>query len=168
MGEPSFKKIAQLSRESATIAKQNEEMHKVAMEEVRLKAQYLEIERMKFEADKHADIKHDLKQCIDFAINSLPWWRRSPRTVVDRATEFLLMLKRETAKHVAMDVLAQKIQTESLEQFTADTEKVLDEVIGTVNTVSTDDKGNTAIHATVNGLDIHATMDREGAEMEIK
>jgi hypothetical protein len=142
MNQPSFKKIAQLSRESATIAKQNEEMHKVAMEEVRLKAQYLEIERMKFEADKHADIKHDLKQCIDFAINSLPWWRRSPRTVVDRATEFLLMLKRETAKHVAMDVLASKIREENkpIEQIKADTEKVLDGIMA----------------------------DRETAEMEIK
>lgn len=168
MNQPSFKKISQMTRDTAEIAKQNQEIADNVLKELQLKAQYLEIERMKFEADKHADIKHDLKQCIDFAINSLPWWRRSPRTVVDRATEFLLMLKLETAKHVAMDVLAQKIQTESLEQFTADTEKVLDEVIGTVNTVSTDDKGNTAIHATVNGLDIHATMDREGAEMEIK
>lgn len=142
MGEPSFKKVAQLTRESATIARQNEEIVANQLKEIQMKAQYLEIERMKFEADKHADIKHDLKQCIDFALTSLPWWRRSPRTVVDRATEFLLIIKRETAKHVAMDVLAQKIQAENkpIEEVKADTEKVLDGIMA----------------------------DRETAEMEIK
>ena len=142
MGEPSFKKVAQLTRESATIARQNEEIVANQLKEIQMKAQYLEIERMKFEADKHADIKHDLKQCIDFALTSLPWWRRSPRTVVDRATEFLLIIKRETAKHVAMDVLASKIQAENkpIEEVKADTEKVLDGIMA----------------------------DRETAEMEIK
>ena len=119
-----------------------------------MKAQYLEIERMKFEADKHADIKHDLKQCIDFALTSLPWWRRSPRTVVDRATEFLLMLKRETAKHVAMDVLASKIREESAEKEIPTSSIELE-----AKTINIDEKGNAVIHA---------TMDREGAEMEIK
>jgi len=142
MNQPSFKKISQMTRDTAEIAKQNQEIADNVLKELQLKAQYLEIERMKFEADKHADIKHDLKQCIDFALTSLPWWRRSPRTVVDRATEFLLMLKRETAKHVAMDVLAQKIQEENkpIEQIKADTEKVLDGIMA----------------------------DRETAEMEIK
>lgn len=131
MGEPSFKKVAQLTRESATIARQNEEIVANQLKEIQMKAQYLEIERMKFEADKHADIKHDLKQCIDFALTSLPWWRRSPRTVVDRATEFLLIIKRETAKHVAMDVLASKIQAENkpIEEVKADTEKILDGIM---------------------------------------
>lgn len=131
MNQPSFKKVAQLTRDSATIAKQNEEIHKVAMEEVKLKAQYLEIERMKFEAEKHAEIRHDLKQCIDFALTSLPWWRRSPRVVVDRATEFLLILKRETAKHVAMDILAKKIHEENkpIEEVKAEAEKVLDGIL---------------------------------------
>lgn len=131
MGEPSFKKVAQLTRESATIARQNEEIVANQLKEIQLKAQYLEIERMKFEADKHADIKHDLKQCIDFALTSLPWWRRSPRAVVDRATEFLLIIKRETAKHVAMDVLAQKIREENkpIEEVKADTEKILDGIM---------------------------------------
>lgn len=165
--QKSFAELRQIAAKQTETVRQQNEILANQNREVQMKKQQLEIERMQFEAGKHAEIKHQFNQMADFAIRTLPWWNRSPKVIADRATELMLTLKREVAKHIAMDVLAQKIQTESLEKFTVDTEKVIDEVIGTVNTVSTDDKGNTAIHATVNGLDVHATMaDRETAEME--
>ena len=169
--EKSFAELRQIAAKQTETVRQQNEILANQSREVQMKKQQLEIERMQFEAGKHAEIKHQFNQMADFAIRTLPWWNRSPKVIADRATELMLTLKREVAKHVAMDVLAQKIQEENkpIEQIKADTEKVIDEVIGTVNTVSTDDKGNTAIHATVNGLDVHATMaDRETAEMEIK
>lgn len=108
-----------------------------------MKKQQLEIERMQFEAGKHAEIKHQFNQMADFAIRTLPWWNRSPKAIADRATEFLLMLKRETAKHVAMDVLASKIREEGQKDA-----EIVDKVVEKVAEVS--------------------GMDREGAEMEIK
>ena len=147
MNNPSFKKISQLTAESTKIARQNEEIAANQLRDIQMKAQYLEIERMKFEAEKHSDIRHQVNQCVDFAIRSLPWWKRSTRTVVDRASEYLLTIKHEVGKHVAMDVLTQRLENE------ADNEKIT----ATVNTVSVNQNGDT---------EIHATMDREGAELE--
>ncbi len=125
MNQPSFKKISQLTAESTKIARQNEEIAANQLRDIQMKAQYLEIERMKFEAEKHADIRHQVNQCVDFAIRSLPWWKRSTRTVVDRASEYLLTIKHEVGKHVAMDVLTQRLEDEKQAEEQAQDEKII-------------------------------------------
>lgn len=147
-----MKQIAK--NQSETIRQQNEILANQA-KDLQMKAQQLEMERMQFEVSRNADIRHQVNQCCDFAIRSLPWWNRSPKAVVDRASTLLLTIKHETAKHVAMEIMAQKIHDESMagkhDEIPVGTE------VGVVNTISTDQDGNAVIHA---------TMDREGAEME--
>lgn len=140
--QKSFAELRQIAAKQTETVRQQNEILANQNREVQMKKQQLEIERMQFEAGKHAEIKHQFNQMADFAIRTLPWWNRSPKVIADRATELMLTLKREVAKHVAMDVLAQKIQEENkpIEQIKADTEKVLDGIMA----------------------------DRETAEMEIK
>ena len=114
VGTPSFKKLSQVAaNQTVTIRQQNEILANQA-KDLQMKAQQLEMERMQFEASRNADIRHQVNQCCDFAIRSLPWWNRSPKAVVDRASTLLLTIKHETAKHVAMEIMAQKIHDESM------------------------------------------------------
>lgn len=114
VGTPSFKKLSQVAaNQTVTIRQQNEILANQA-KDLQMKAQQLEMERMQFEASRNADIRHQVNQCCDFAIRSLPWWNRSPKAVVDRASTLLLTIKHETAKHVAMEIMAQKIHEESM------------------------------------------------------
>lgn len=106
-----MKQIAK--NQSETIKQQNEILANQA-KDLQMKAQQLEMERMQFEVSRNADIRHQVNQCCDFAIRSLPWWNRSPKAVVDRASTLLLTIKHETAKHVAMEIMAQKIHEESM------------------------------------------------------
>lgn len=131
MNQPSFKKVAQLNQKTAEVAQQNDEMLKLAMQDVQLKKQHLDMERMAFEQEKYADIRHQVNQMCDFAIRTLPFWNRSPKAICNRATELLFAIKRETAKHIAMEVLSQKIQEENkpIEEVKAETEAKLDEII---------------------------------------
>jgi hypothetical protein len=120
-----MKQIAK--NQSETIRQQNEILANQT-KDLQMKAQ-------QFEASRNADIRHQVNQCVDFALKSLPWWNRSPKAVVDRASTLLLTIKHEAAKHVAMEIMAQRIQEE-----VSNEPAVVDEI----------------------------TMDREGAEMEIK
>ena len=143
VGTPSFKKMTQVAaNQTVTIRQQNEILANQA-KDLQMKAQQLEMERMQFEASRNADIRHQVNQCFDFAIRSLPWWNRSPKAVVDRASTLLLTIKHETAKHVAMEIMAQKIQEES---FQLTKEQAEDEKIVAAG--------------------IPDSMDREGAEIE--
>lgn len=155
----SFAELKKVAANQATTIRNENQILANQRQELAIKKAQLEMEVDRFEEAKNAELKHLVLQCSDFAIRTLPFWNRSPRRVVDRATEFLLMLKRETAKHVAMDVLTQKVQEEGIDKVKAETEKVLDGIIGQVETVSMDKDGKiVAIHAT--------TPDRETAEME--
>jgi hypothetical protein len=127
---PTFKKLQEIAQNQTTTIKQQDQIRSNLDKQTDMKRQQLELDIAQFEAAKHADLRHELRQCIDFAINSLPWWNRGTSKVVDRATEYLLAVRKETAKHVAMEVLAKKIQTESLEEFMAETEELLDGIIG--------------------------------------
>lgn len=153
MSEKSFSELKRIAANQTQTIRQQNEILANQNKEVMIKKQQLEMEKMQYEASKYADIRHQVNQCVDFALKSLPWWNRSPKAVVDKASEFLLTIKKETAKHVAMEMMAQRIT----EETKADTEKVLDGII--VNTVSTDTNGRTAIHATLK-------PDRENTEME--
>lgn len=130
-GSPSFNKLKEIAANQATTIKQQDQIRSNLDKQTDMKRQQLELDIAQFEAAKHADLRHELRQCIDFAINSLPWWNRGTSKVVDRATEYLLAVRKETAKHVAMDVLAQKIQEENkpIEEVKAETEKVLDGIM---------------------------------------
>lgn len=161
--EKSFAELRQIAAKQTETVRQQNEILANQNREVQMKKQQLEIERMQFEAGKHGEIKHQFNQMCDFAIRTLPFWNRSPKAICNRATELLLAIRKEVAKHIAMDVLAQKIQTENrpIEEVKAETEKVLDGIVGQVDTVSMGKDGKI--------IGIHATMaDRETAEMEIK
>ena len=153
-GSPSFNKLKEIAANQAVTIKQQDEIRNNLDKQTAMKRQQLELDYAQFEAAKHADLRHDLKQAVDFAIRTLPFWNRSPKAIVNRATEILLAIRKETAKHVAMDVLASKIRDESVGKEIPTSSIVLE-----AKTVNIDEKGNAIIHA---------TMDREGAEMEIK
>lgn len=127
----SFAELRQIAAKQTETIRQQNEILASQNRELQMKAQHLEMERMQYEASKHADIRHQVNQAADFAIRTLPFWNRGPKAIVNRATEILLAIRNETAKHVAMDVLAQKIQEENkpIEDVKAETEKVLDEII---------------------------------------
>lgn len=137
-----MKQIAK--NQSETIKQQNEILANQA-KDIQMKAQQLEMERIRFEASRNADIHHQVNQCVDFAIRSLPWWNRSVKSVVNRSTEYLFTIRKEVAKHVAMEVMAQKIHDESVQltKEQAEDEKII-------------------------AAGIPDTMDREGAELETK
>lgn len=143
----SYEKLSKIAANQTVTIRQQNEILENQRTELRNAKMGLEMERMRFDESKHAAIHHQVNQCVDFAIRSLPWWKRSTRTVVDRASEYLLTIKHEAGKHVAMDVLTQRLEDE------ADNEKI----DATVNTVSVNQNCDT---------EIHATMDREGAELE--
>ena len=130
-GSPSFNKLKEIAANQAVTIKQQDEIRNNLDKQTAMKRQQLELDYAQFEAAKHADLRHDLKQAVDFAIRTLPFWNRSPKAIVNRATEILLAIRKETAKHVAMDVLAQKIREENkpIEEVKADTEKVLDGIM---------------------------------------
>ena len=142
-GSPSFNKLKEIAANQAVTIKQQDEIRNNLDKQTAMKRQQLELDYAQFEAAKHADLRHDLKQAVDFAIRTLPFWNRSPKAIVNRATEILLAIRKETAKHVAMDVLASKIRDESQKDV-----EIVDKVIEKVAEAS--------------------GMDREGAEMEIK
>ena len=131
-----MKEIAK--NQTKTIQQQNEiiaNQHK----DLQIRKQQLEFEIAQFNESKFADIRHQVNQMVDFAIRSLPWWRRSTRTVVARATEYLLTIRSEVGKHAAMEAMAQKLvaedaaaklSPEQVAEVKADAEKTLDEVIG--------------------------------------
>lgn len=127
----SFAQLKQIGANQQTTIKQQQEILTNQHKELQMKQRQLEIERMQFDAGKHADISHNFLQMSDFAIRTLPFWNRSPKAIAERATELMLTLKRETAKHIAMEVLAQKIQEENkpIEEVKAETEAKLDEII---------------------------------------
>ncbi len=128
---PTLKKLQEIAQNQTRTIKQQDEIRNNLDQQTAMKRQQLELDYAQFEAAKHADLRHDLKQAADFAIRTLPFWNRSPKAIVNRATEILLAIRKETAKHVAMDVLAGKIQAENkpIEEVKTDTEKVLDGIM---------------------------------------
>lgn len=126
----SFAELRKIAANQATTIKQQNEILANQNQDLQMKQRQFEIERMQFEAGKHADISHNFLQAADFAIRTLPFWNRGPKAICNRATSILLAIRKETAKHIAMEVLAQKIHNKPIEEVKAETEKVLDGIIG--------------------------------------
>lgn len=122
-----MKQIAK--NQSETIKQQNEIMANQARD-LQMKAHQLEMERMQFEASRNADIRHNFLQMCDFAIRSLPWWKRSTKNVIDRATEYYIDIKREAAKHIAMEKLMQPVPQEVQEAQKEALENIADSIDG--------------------------------------
>jgi len=106
MSQKSFAELEKISRKQSETIKQQNEILNNQRAQLKGQEQNLEMQRMAFEQEKFADTRHQVNQCVDFAIRSLPWWKRSTKNVVNLASEYLLTIKRETAKHVAVAQLA--------------------------------------------------------------
>ena len=135
----SFAELKKISANQAQTIRNENAILDNQRQDLSIKKAQLEMERQHYNDSKHADLRHEIWQCVDFAIRSLPWWRRSTRTVVDRATEYLLTIRSEVGKHAAMEAMAQKLvaedaaaklSPEQVAEVKADAEKTLDEVIG--------------------------------------
>lgn len=139
----SFAELKKVAANQATTIRNENQILANQRQELAIKKAQLEMEVGRFEEAKNAELKHLVLQCSDFAIRTLPFWNRSPKAICNRATELLLAIRKEVAKHVAMDVLASKIRDESQKDV-----EIVDKVIEKVAEAS--------------------GMDREGAEIEIK
>jgi len=130
----SFAELRKIAANQATTIKNENQILANQKHELTLKKMQLEAEIDKFEEQKHAELKHLFLQSCDFAIRTLPWYRRSPEAIVSRATEILSSIRRETAKHVAAAIMANKIAEDArqkpIEEIKDDTVKVLDGIIG--------------------------------------
>lgn len=115
MTQKSFAELEKISRKQSETIKQQNEILANQRAQLKGQEQSLEMQRMAFEQEKFADTRHQVNQCVDFAIRSLPWWKRSTKNVVNLASEYLLTIKHETAKHVALQKL-QEMQLETEEK----------------------------------------------------
>lgn len=106
MSQKSFAELEKISRKQSETIKQQNEILANQRAQLKGQEQNLEMQRMAFEQEKFADTRHQVNQCVDFAIRSLPWWKRSTKNVVNLASEYLLTIKHETAKHVSLANLA--------------------------------------------------------------
>ena len=106
MPPKSFAELEKISRKQSETIKQQNEILNNQRAQLKGQEQSLEMQRMAFEQGKFADTRHQVNQCVDFAIRSLPWWKRSTKNVVNLASEYLLTIKHETAKHVSLANLA--------------------------------------------------------------
>lgn len=124
--QPSFNELKRIAANQAETIKQQNDILANQQKDLRNKQMGLEMERMRFDESKHADIRHQFNQSWDFAIRSLPWWRRGTKTVANRATEIMLSIRREAAKHIAMQEMERKLAEEALEKEAAEKFKLSD------------------------------------------
>lgn len=111
MSQKSFAELEKISRKQSETIKQQNEILDNQRRDLRIKEQQIEMQRIAFENEKYAETRHQVNQCVDFALKALPWWKRSTENVINRATEMLFAIRKETAKHVAMA----KLEEQSIE-----------------------------------------------------
>lgn len=120
MPEKSFAELKRIAANQAETIKRENEIIANQQKELQLRQQKLEMERVQYQQAKNADIHHQVNQCVDFAIRSLPWWKLSTKNVIKLANEYFFAIRHEVAKHVALDMLANKTVEESLEEKPTD------------------------------------------------
>ena len=70
----------------------------------------IEIRRQQIQDTQSAQDRRDIEQSLDFAIRSLPWWNRTPSTILRRAGHFKSIIDMQ----VQAIVNVRKIQEDAL------------------------------------------------------